>query len=282
MQDEAARLFQDWAADSGPDDREKWDDRHRGGGKRQKAGRQNACGAGIGLAEKLKPSLQNKPNPEYEQKYLDAGYNVADCWLKYAKRNRRLANARSMLGEAYKAVERPAMLIPSLGGGETWARYNLLYRKIQQEMLDLGMDQMKGKEVADLERRSLTKEEREKAAAKQRELEGADDLAAADRATARPSRSPKRRRRPPSRRPSRPRPTRGQAGWRRSPESWCWSSPAGAYFYFAGGKKKKRRPVVVENEPDFNFTEPQPPPAKVKRYKSATESNDGLRSQLII
>src|SRR5205807_7139863 len=114
-----------------------------------------------GLSEKLKSKLQSRPDPEYEQKYLDASYNVAYCWFQYATAQPTDAGRKKLLAEAYKAVQRPAVLDPHLGGGETWTRFNALYRDIQQDMLDLGMEQMKGKQVADFERRvQLTKEER--------------------------------------------------------------------------------------------------------------------------
>src|SRR5262249_53174537 len=176
VQEEAARLFHDWGASG---ERNKWEIAIEGGSKNKKSKEDARVWGWFGLTNKLRSSLQNNPNPEYEQKFLDASYNVADCWLKYANSQSSDANRKKLLGEAYKAVERPAMLIPSLGGGESWARFNLLFRKIQQEMLDSGMEQMRGKEVADLERRSLSKEEREKAEAALREARG-DDLASTD------------------------------------------------------------------------------------------------------
>jgi hypothetical protein len=262
VQEEAARLFQDWAARGGPEDLNKWEIAIEGGAK-SKSKEDKRVWGWFGLSEKLKSSLLNNPNPEYEQKYLDAGYNVADCWVKYAGAQSTNVARKKLLGEAYKAVERPAMLIPSLGGGETWARYNLLYRKIQQEMLDLGMEQMRGKEVTDLERRSLSREEREKAEAKTREMLGNDEFAAADDGAAAKAKKKKKKK------------TAAAAPVKKTASSTGWiaavvvlvvlAGGGGAYFFLGSGKKKKRRPGSVASEPDFDLSEPKPPAAKVKR-----------------
>ncbi|MGE5194777.1 MAG: hypothetical protein ACM3U2_19980, partial [Deltaproteobacteria bacterium] len=263
VQEEAAHLFQDWAARGGPDDVDKWEIAIEGGAKNKKSKEDRKVWGWFGLSEKLKSSLLNSPNPEYEQKYLEAGYNVADCWLKYAGAQSTNVARKKLLAEAYKAVERPAMLIPSLGGGETWARYNLLYRKIQQEMLDLGMEQMRGKEVADLERRSLSREEREKAEAKTREILGSDELASADEdvTTAKPKQGKKKKAKAAAVKPK----SASGTAWMAAVAVLVVLAGGGAYFYLAGGKKKKSRRVASTSEPDLEFNEPRPPATRVKR-----------------
>jgi hypothetical protein len=258
VQEEAARLFQDWAASGELD---KWEIAIEGGSKNKKSKEDARVWGWFGLTNKLRSSLQNNPNPEYEQKFLDASYNVADCWLKYANAQSSDAARKKLLGEAYKAVERPAMLIPSLGGGESWARFNLLFRKIQQEMLNSNMEQMRGKEVADLERRSLSKEERAKAEAALREAR--DELASTDDEGAAAPKT-KRKKTKKAAAQAKPKPASG-TGWMAIVAVVVAVAGGGAYFFLAGGKKKKRRPRVASAEPELDFGEPKPPPAKVKR-----------------
>ncbi len=190
---------------------------------------------------------------------------MADSWFEDAKA--QSANTRKkLLLEAYKAIERPAMLIPSLGGGETWARYNILYRKIQQEMLDLGMDQMRGKEVADLERKSLSREEREKAAAALKEAEEAasgdseNDLAVATRTKTKSKKAKKAASTKAKEKPA------SSTGLIAGAVVAVLLVGGGGYFFLAGGKKKKRRPTVSIPEPELNFGAPQAPapPSRTK------------------
>lgn len=262
VQEEAARVFQDWAASG---DLDKWEVAIEGGAAHKgKAKEDKRVWGWFGLAEKLKSSLQNRRNPEYEQQYLDASYNAADCWFKYASAQSTTAGQKKLLAEAYKAVQRPALLIPSLGGGETWARFNILYRKIQQEMLDLGMEQMKGKEVADFERRSLSKEEREKAAEKLREAEGSDArLAQADDSR---SEKPKKKKRK-AKTPAAAKPAAGGTGGMAIAAIAVVvivAGGAGGYIYLAASKKKKRRPAVVTDDDEIDFGQPQSRSARTK------------------
>jgi hypothetical protein len=170
VQEEAAQLFQDWGS-SGSDHLDKFEVAIRG--NKEKKGR---IWGWAGLAEKLQTNLQTNPKPEYERQFLDASYNAALCWYKYANAQPGNKQRKALIREANTAIKKPRAMLPQLGGGETWAKYNSLYRNIEQMMLDMGMDEMKGKEVVDLER-TITKEERDaqRAAAKQAAEESGGD-----------------------------------------------------------------------------------------------------------
>jgi len=127
-------------------------------------------------------------------------------------------------------------------------------------MLDSGMEQMRGKEVVDLERRSLSKEEQKKAEAALREARG-DDLAGIDEDVPRAKSKKKKAKKETE---AKPKPASGTA-WMAIVAVVVAVAGGGAYFFFAGGKKKKRRPRVAAAEPELDFGEPKPPPTKVKR-----------------
>jgi hypothetical protein len=259
VQKEAALLFQDWAARGGPKDAGKWLIAIEGGAKAKNTDDRRVWGW-FGLSEKLRSYLQSNPSPDYEQQYLDASYHVADCWYKYATADASDAARKTHLAEAYKAVQRPAVIIPHLGGGETWASFNTLYRKIQEDMLDLGMEQMHGKEVVDFEKRSrLTKEER--AAARQKDAQGTEvAMAESDEP---PAEKPKSKKQKPT----------GEAKPKSGSNTTTMAAIAGlvllgggaaAYYYLVLAKKPKRRPRVVRDEPEINFDEPRTPSARTK------------------
>ncbi len=261
VQEEAAQLFQDWAARG---ELEKWDIAIEGGSANKKNKSDKKVWGWFGLAEKLKSSLLSRPNPEYERQYLDASYHVADCWFKYASAQSTNAAQKKLLIEAYKAVRRPAALVPNLGGGETWARFNALYRKIQDEMLSLGMEQMRGKEVADFEKRNLTKEERAEVEAKLKQARDAEIAAVDGEAPA--GKKPKAKGN---------RKNKGKDKAKAAAETnWApivvvivlilIAASGGAYFFLAGRKKKKRRRAVVADDADIDFGEPRPPTVRTK------------------
>jgi hypothetical protein len=157
VQEEAAQLFEDWASHGGTEQIGKFEVAI-GGGK--KGTPDSRVWGWSGLAGKLQTNLQTNPKPEYERQYLDASYNAALCWYKYANAMQGSKQRKTLAREALTAIKRPRALLPQLGGGDMWAKYNSLYRDVEQMMLDLGMDEMKGKEVVDLER-TITKEERD-------------------------------------------------------------------------------------------------------------------------
>ena len=257
VQKEAAFLFQDWAARGGPKDADKWLIAIEGGAKSKDKDDRRVWGW-FGLSEKLRSYLQSNPSPDYEQQFLDASYNVADCWYKYATADASDAARKKHLAEAYKAVQRPAVIIPHLGGGETWARFNTLYRKIQEDMLDLGMEQMRGREVVDFEKRKLTKEER---AALRQSQAGRTELALAE------ADEPL---------PEKPRPKKSGTTGPAKPKNGSNTGMialgilllagggAAAWYYLFRTKKPKRHTRIVRDEPDLNFDEPRTPSARTK------------------
>jgi hypothetical protein len=262
VQEEAARLFEDWAARGASGDIDKWAIAIEGGRVNKKNKEDRKVWGWFGLADKLRSTLQNHANPEYEQKYLDASYNVANCWFKSARAQETNATRKKQLSEAYKAVERPAILIPTLGGGESWKKFNKLYREIQQEMLDLKMEQMRGKEIVDFR---LTKEERAQLAAAQKK-DG--DEAQADELPPDTGTKPKKRKT--EKAGAKP---KAAAGTNWTPlivglVVLCGGG-GGAYYYLnqSRGKKKKRRPVVaaVDDEPNFGALEAPAAPQPKKR-----------------
>ncbi|MBI3860467.1 MAG: hypothetical protein HY290_01075, partial [Planctomycetia bacterium] len=178
VQEEAAQLFQDWGTYGGADHLDKFQVAILGGkkAKKGKTPEDSKIWGWGGLAEKLQVNLQTNPKPEYEKQYLDASLNAAQCWFKYAAAQTAAGERKTLTREALTAIKRPRALLPQLGGAETWAKYNTLYRSVEQAMLELGMDEMKGKEVVDLER-TISKEERDaqRAAAKaSAEVSGSD------------------------------------------------------------------------------------------------------------
>jgi len=60
--------------------------------------------------------MEVKPTPEYEKQYLDASYNAADCWHKYAIAQSTDANRKKMLASGFKSIKGTAAMMPSLGG----------------------------------------------------------------------------------------------------------------------------------------------------------------------
>jgi hypothetical protein len=258
VQEEAALLFQDWALRGGPEDQKKWEIAIKGGAGAKKKNRDEKVWGWQGLAVKLQASLQNKRDPEYERQFLDASFSTAWCWYKYAgastggKRKERLA-------EAEKAVQRTSGLVPSLGGSETWAKFNQLHRDIQQEMLDLGMDEMRGKQVTDLERTREEKAAAKKKAAEEIAMASADDGGST---AAKPKKKSKSK-------------SGGKtnAKGKTSEAIGLWPMVAvvvgialvgcGGWLYLARGKKKPRRRIV--DEPEDIFGEPKFPSARTRR-----------------
>ena len=255
LQEEAAQLFQDWATYGGAENLRKFEVAIRGG----KKGTENSKVWGwAGLAEKLQTNLQTNPKPEYERQFLDASYNAALCWYKYANAEQGSKQRKTLVREANTAIKRPRALLPQLGGGETWAKYNALYRNVEQMMLDLGMDEMKGKEVVDLER-TITKEERDaqRAAAKQGTEESGSD---SEEVSVTPTPKTKKKGAPKAKAAS------GGSGMVMIAAVVVLLAGGGgaAYYFLVLNKKPKaRRRVVVEDIED-PFAEVSAPPPKVK------------------
>jgi hypothetical protein len=261
VQEEAARLFQDWGTYGGSENLSKFEVAVRGEKGDKKTKKPVIWGWG-GLAEKLQTNLQTNPKPEYEKQFLDASYNAAACWYKYANAESSTKKRKDLVREANTAVKRPRAMLPQLGGGEMWAKYNSLYRNIEQMMLDLGMDEMKGKEVVDLER-TISREERDAqraAAAAAREESGSDaeeTVAAA---------APKSKKKEGS--SAKPKASDGNGTTIIAVVIVLLAGGGGAAYYFLVLNKKpkaRRRVVTEEVENPFANMTPEPPKVKTKR-----------------
>jgi hypothetical protein len=266
VQEEAARLFEDWA--SRGDDLDKWDvaieGAHAKKGKTA-ADKKVPIWGWVGLAEKIRGAMESNPTPEFEKQYLDASYKAAECWRQYAISQSTDKRRKDLLLQAYKSIRGTAAMMPQLGGAETWARFNSLYRSIEQDMLDLGMNEMKGKQVVDLDRRGMTKEER--AAAKK----AAQELAAAQAADP-ADREPVKKRKSKTASGAKPVATPVSGGSRTTIAAVVALLAVGggaAYFFLVQQKKRKpRRRALVIDEPELSFDLPQaPPPEKTAKTK---------------
>src|SRR5205823_2456133 len=91
--------------------------------------------------------------------YLEARYNLALCRFNYAMAQTKTPTKHKLLESARGDITVTAILSEDLGGGEMWAKFNKLYRDIQQKMIDEGHPAMKGKDIADLEKRIKVSEE---------------------------------------------------------------------------------------------------------------------------
>jgi hypothetical protein len=148
---EAARLYQDWASRGGPADRDKWGLAIDGDQHSKK--KQKLVWGWSGIAQRLDTSLTNATsnNAEHRQQYLDARYSVAWCRLHEALSQASGKSRSELLERAHADLMVTAKLNPELGGGETWEKFNSLYRQIQREMVDAGLQKT---EIVDLDKRA--------------------------------------------------------------------------------------------------------------------------------
>lgn len=159
-QQEAAQVYQDWGLRGGPDDLDKLRQAIEGDEPGKPAAGEKRGGKVIWgwleIADRLESNLMHAqtPNPDYEKQYVTVRYNVAYCRFKYAMAQSSTVRKKPLLSKAYGDVLVTGSLTPDMGGDEFWPKFNALFRDIQKEMADLGMDEMKGKQVADLERRA--------------------------------------------------------------------------------------------------------------------------------
>ncbi len=222
----------------------------------------------VGLAEKIRGAMESNPTPEYEKQYLDASYNAADCWYKYAIAQSTDARRKKLLASAYKSIRGTAAMMPQLGGGETWARFNSLYRNIEQDMLELGMPEMKGKEVVDLDRRGMTKEERAAANKAVQELAAANP--GAGTADDRPAKKKKKKKAAAASDKPIAKVAAGGPGTIIAIVAALLAVAGGAAYYVLARQKKRqrrRRPVIMD-EPEISFELPDSPPPKERTAKS--------------
>ncbi|MFN0054632.1 MAG: hypothetical protein ACKV0T_20870 [Planctomycetales bacterium] len=139
---EAARIYQDWAARGGPNDRGKWSLAINGDQRsKKKKPEERVIWGWFGIAQRLEASLLQglETNSEHEQQYLDARYNVAWCRLQDALSQSTRKKREPLLDLAKRDIIVTASLSPELGGGATWEKFNNLYRTIQKEQIDSGI-----------------------------------------------------------------------------------------------------------------------------------------------
>lgn len=164
---EAAQLYEDWAARGGPADRDKWalaidGDQH----SKKKKDKDKVIWGWAGISQRLDSSMTSAgdADKDHATKYFDARYHIAWCRFQDALGQAAKKNRDQLLEQAKGDVLITARLNPELGGGETWTRFNQLYRDIQKEMITAGTQKQ---ELADLEKvEPRSPGERKKAAAK--------------------------------------------------------------------------------------------------------------------
>jgi cellulose synthase operon protein C len=159
---EAARLYQDWAARGGPSQRDKWGLAIDGDQRLKK--KEKLVWGWSGIAQRLDASLTNatSSHSEHKQQYLEARYNVAWCRFQEALSHPAGNERNKLLELAEGDVIITSRLSPDLGGGESWEKFNGLYRSIQKVMVDTGLQ--KGA-IVDLDKRA-PRPPRESSAAK--------------------------------------------------------------------------------------------------------------------
>ncbi len=169
-QEEAARIYQDWAAAGGAGDVNKWNlailgdqaDDAQPTSKKKVAPKAEAkphvVWGWLEIGNRLGRNLQQSQttvNPDLEKQFLEARYNVALCRFKYGMAQSSKQKKTPILTEAMRDINVTASLSENLGGGESWERFNKLHRDILQEFHDQGL-KLNGAPVAkitDLEKR---------------------------------------------------------------------------------------------------------------------------------
>jgi hypothetical protein len=153
-QEEAAQLYQDWAARGESGDRSKWalaidGDQH----SKKKAEKDRIIWGWSGIAQRLDTSLTagQDSSADHQRQYLTARYNVAWCRFQDALSQSTRKQREELLEHAKTDLLVTARLNSDLGGTESWEKFNRLYRDIQREMVDAGLQ--KG-EIVNLERRA--------------------------------------------------------------------------------------------------------------------------------
>jgi hypothetical protein len=226
-QEEAAQLYQDWAARGHPGDRSKWalaiDGDQR---SKKKAEKDRIIWGWSGIAQRLDSSLAQgqEVSPEYQRQYLTARYNVAFCRLQDALSQSKRKNREELLELAKADLLVTARLNSDLGGAESWEKFNHLYREIQQKLVDAGLQ--KG-DIVNLEKRSPGESSGNKAkanAAKRRKV--ARKAAAPDKSTAQSNAAKSG--------------GGSSLGWILLGLVALGGGGAAAYFVFLGGRNKRR------------------------------------------
>ncbi|MGQ0637440.1 MAG: hypothetical protein ACT4QC_22775 [Planctomycetaceae bacterium] len=152
-QTETARIYEDWAAASSPQAaQQKWGRAISGDQLSRKKDQEKFVWGWFGIAERLGTNLAQsfEPDAEQEVQYLDARFRVARCRFQQAQSVADGKKRGALLEAARTDVLATAVQTPELGGRETWARFNRLYRDVQQALVDSGIQK---EAVVDLEHR---------------------------------------------------------------------------------------------------------------------------------
>ncbi|MSR60269.1 MAG: hypothetical protein EXS05_21955 [Planctomycetaceae bacterium] len=245
---EAARLYQDWAARGGPDDRKKWAVAIDGDqNSKKKKPEDKVVWGWFGIAQRLETNLSQslQTNSEYVKQFLEARYNVGLCRLKDALSQSTREKREELLELAKRDVLVTASISPDWGDG--YEKFNALYREIQNELVASGLQK---EEVVDLEKR-LRKSPADLAAgaksAKAKKSKSASRKTAAAKAAA-------------------PEPAKSSGGG-----LWTWlmlglvvAGGGGAAAYFMLMKKKVKVALEERSEP----VAPAGPPKRKPQVKS--------------
>lgn len=135
-QTEAALIYQDQAAQGGPDDWKYW--KKANDGDPSKAGVQIVWGWKQ-LAEKLGNAVRMQQDPkrrdELKNEYYDAQYNVAFSHYKYGMAQPKDQEKDRFLSYARKVLEGTARQTSDFGDQPQYDKFNALYKDVQQESL---------------------------------------------------------------------------------------------------------------------------------------------------
>jgi len=163
-QEEAARLYADWAARGAKGDLARWNLAIEGDQNLKSRKPENRVVWGwSGIATRLENSLsqgaaKSAGGEDLEAKYFQARYETALTRLNWSRAEPTEEQRRARLATAYRDVRLTATTMPGMGGDASYERFNTLFREIQQDMLDLGrFDEVaKLTAPADLERREIS------------------------------------------------------------------------------------------------------------------------------
>lgn len=148
-QAEAAQLYEDWAFRGEASNASRWNKAISGDLRSKK--KDKLLWGWSGIAQRLEIGLMQaaEPDSEYAGQFLDARYHVAWCRYHQALVEHDRKQREELLEAAKADVRLTAVAIPDLGGAENWAKFNKLYREVQQTLVDTGLSR---RAVVDLER----------------------------------------------------------------------------------------------------------------------------------
>jgi hypothetical protein len=144
----AARLFQAWGDQGGPNDYKNY--LLAVTGAKPADGGEKVMWGWHQLSERLAANLQQSASiAEFQQQYLESRYNVALCRFKYGQQQ---ADSKKKIDQ-YDRARRDLVVTMSLNGeiidDAAYARFNTLYHDIQDALVDAGA---RSGPVTDLER----------------------------------------------------------------------------------------------------------------------------------